>query len=362
VARPGAGAILVAAIAGTIGMVAAASRAGGAGGSGPTRADLDATRRRLARMESEYALVQTRKPYLVLDAGARVLTVRLMGMTVREVPMLGLEARGLLPARDAAEGAAPLRVAGIVTLKEKENDPRLTPLSAEQIEAGADDENAADALPPPIPAGFRLFFRQSLVVPVESRGQDGSLGGVWTRLRQRFARALGSDERAEQSGAKLALTIHLETVAAQELYRSLLPGERVLMLPPAGLVLPDVGQELPKSLRPGKAPAPSQAGPQAAPGVPFRIPAPVEELPPPDGGAGGESAPVPAQRLDAPPPAEGTPPDGAPPSEADSPSTGSNSSAVPQSTPAPPAEPEDPVDLEAELRRNATRRRPNSLQ
>ncbi len=335
-----AGAVVAAALAGAIGAVAAAGVPGSAVGRGPTRADLDAARRRLARLESEFALVQTRKPYLVLDAGARLLSMRLMGMTVREVPIRGLEARGLLRSGDAAEGAAPLRVAGIVTLKEKEGDPRLTPLSAEQIEAGADDENAADALPPPTPAGFRLFFKQSLVVPVESRGEEGSLGGAWTILRRRVARALGSDERREQKDATVVLSVRLEEATAQELYRSLLPGERILLLPPAGLVLPDVGQELPRSLRPGRAPAPPQAGPQAAPGVPFRIPAPVEaggpangepaaplpaeEMPPPEG-AGGEPAPVPAQRLDAPPPRPPT--DDAP-------------APVPQSTPAPPAEPQ----------------------
>jgi hypothetical protein len=168
------------------------------------------------------------------------------------------------------------------------------------------------------------------------------VGGVWGELRRRLSRLFGSDERPEQHEAKLVLSVHLAEEAAQELYRSLLPGERILVLPPAGLVLPDIGQELPRSLRPGRAPTPPQAGPQAAPGVPFRIPAPVEAGAPsngepaaplpaeeqaPPGTVVGEPGSVPAQRLDVPPPAA-------------APAGDANAQDIPQSTPAPTSGPQ----------------------
>ena len=64
------------------------------------------------------------------------------------------------------------------------------------------------------------------------------------------------------------------------MYRSLLPGERLIVVPPPGLLLPDAGQETPRSVRQGrpvKPPAPPQGLPPA--GVPFRIPPPVAETP-----------------------------------------------------------------------------------
>src|SRR5213594_3031983 len=117
------------------------------GPASPTRADLDVLRRRVALLESEHVLGMSRKPYVVLDLGARTLRYGLLGMTLRELRLDSAEAWGLKVV--SGDGTpAPSSVAAILTLQEKERDPRLSPLTPAQIEAGATDEDAADVLPP----------------------------------------------------------------------------------------------------------------------------------------------------------------------------------------------------------------------
>ncbi len=305
----------------------------GAGSAGvPTRADLDALRRRVALLETELALSQSRKPYLVLDAPARRLRYRLLGMTMREIPLRSVEVSGL---RRAGAGSAPgpLTLAGIVTLKEKDGDPRLTPLTPAEIEAGAADENVADALPPEAPAAYSLRFKQKVAVRVEGLPEKRT---VWTRAASWWRRLQpGGDRGGGRVGIKVAL--RLEEAKAREVYRSLVPGERLVLVPPEGFILPEAGQEAPggvRSGRPVKPPAPRP--PPPAEGVPFQIPPPVEPAPENDGGPGDRTAP-----------GNGGPPGGsaAPGTEGDEDASAGAASAAtpspdPASTPVPvPADP-----------------------
>jgi len=61
--------------------------------------DMDAVRRSVSQLESEYALGSTRKPYFVLDLAARTLRCRLMGMTLREIPVAAVGTSGLEPVK-----------------------------------------------------------------------------------------------------------------------------------------------------------------------------------------------------------------------------------------------------------------------
>jgi hypothetical protein len=96
-------------------------------GEAMTRSDLDAARRAVNRLEAEYALASTRQPYLVLDLEARVLRYRLMGMTVRAVPLDEVRARGL-EASPAGGDSGPSRTAGIFTPQEN-GRPAAGPLT-----------------------------------------------------------------------------------------------------------------------------------------------------------------------------------------------------------------------------------------
>ena len=303
------------------------SSAAGTGGSRPapqlTRADLAALRRRIALLESELALARSRKPYLVVDAESRRLRQVLFGVTLREIAARDIDIDGL---RRAGEGGVPgpLSLAGIVTLKEKDKDPRLSPLTPEQIEQGAADENVADALPPEAPADYALTFQQPVVVRIEGPEKKTGMPGVLSWWPRSWSRGV-----AGRGEIALSLTVHLDETTAREVYRSLLPGERLVVVPPPGLLLPDAGQETPRSVRQGRPAKPPAPSPGLSPaGVPFRIPPPIAETPA-DGAspvtgeddtagtagpaADGASAP-PAQATPAPTPPPDDPPAQTPPS------------------------------------------------
>lgn len=301
--------------------------AGAGSAAAPTRADLDALRRRVALLETELALTKSRKPYVVLDAPARRLRYRLLGLTMREVPLQSVEMSGLR--RVGAGGApGPLTLAGIVTLKEKDGDPRLTPLTPAEIEAGAADENVADALPPEVPGAYALRFKQAVVLRIEGLPEKKT---VWTRAASWWRRLR---PRADRSGGRIRmrLSLHLEEARAREVYRSLVPGERLVLVPPEGFLLPDAGQEAPggiRSGRPVRPPAP-RPGPPAQ-GVPFQIPPPVEPAlenggAPADGTAPGSGG---APGGSAAPGAEGSEDPPAGPSPAAAPAPGPASNPVP---------------------------------
>ena len=267
-----------------------------------TRADLDAARRRAAVLESELALAATRKPYLVLDLGGRALRYRLMGMTMREVPIHDLAVEGL----ETSEGApgAPL-LAGIFTLQEKENDPRLKPLSPEQVEDGADDENAANALPPEPPREYRLSFKQPIAVEVLGRETRGGVDGMWGRFvgaLRRWHGPGGGDE------ARLKIALHLDPDVAAEIYRSLIPELHLLVLPPGGMTLPAAGQEAPPKPRPAKKTPPPVEKPAEPKEVPFQIPPPEDEQNRKAAEESGETAEPPPPETPQPAPAPEPPP------------------------------------------------------
>src|SRR5262245_60072759 len=244
--------------------------AGGAADSArSTRSDLETERRRVTALESEVALASTRKPYLVLDLEDRVLRYRLMGMTTREVTLPGLTVQGLAP---AAAGAAPPTLAGIFTLRERDGDPRLKPLSPEQVEAGADDENAANVLPPEPPREYGLKFKQPIAVRVVGRVSSPGVHGVFAGLGERWRRLWRSDDDGD---ARLVVSLSLDQGTAAEVYRSLLPDQHWLVLAPSGYVLPAAGQEAPprpKPPKPGPVAPPKPVKPAEPPGVPFQIP------------------------------------------------------------------------------------------
>jgi hypothetical protein len=306
----------------------------GTGGAAvSTRGDLEALRRKVALLESELALAKTRKPYLVVDAESRRLRYRLLGMTMREIPLRGIEIGGL---KRSGAGGAPglLALAGTVVIREKDGDPRLTPLTPEDVEAGAADENVADALPPEAPAAYTIQFRQPVTLRVEglpeSQGAVAHAVSWWRRL---WPGGSGGASRID-----LRLTLRLEEGPAREVYRSLIPGERIVLIPPAGYVLPDIGQEAPGKIKPGKTvktPAPLPGTP--AEGVPFQIPPPVdaatqEEAPPANAGEPDDEN-APAVEAEPDPDWQEVPPAEARPTP--SPGTGGEAPGPPQNPPPP---------------------------
>ena len=177
-------------------------------------------------------------------------------------------------------------LAGIVSLKEKEGDPRLTPLSPEQVEEGADDENAANVLPPEVPKEYRLTFNQKLAVRVAGEAEARGVSRVGAWFRRAAARFGGHGGAGE---AVLKIRLALDPAIATEVYRSLLPDQRWLLVAPRGYRLPALGQEPPPKPKAGRprpdATARAPKPPDADRGVPFAIPPPSE--PPGANGSGG---------------------------------------------------------------------------
>ncbi|HEU4403659.1 MAG TPA: hypothetical protein VFT43_16310 [Candidatus Polarisedimenticolia bacterium] len=307
------------------GAASARSNAKPAAGAGarshaPTRADLEALRRHVSLLEAELSLASTRWPFVVLDLETRTLSYRLMGMTVREVPIDKVEARGLRAVVVGKE-PDPAAVAGIFSVAEKEKDPRLSPLTPEQIEAGAADENAADALPPETPAIYSLQFKQAVVIQVNGTKTGTGVGALLGPFGRWWRSLWTPGPRSGEKEAALRVTLVIEDETARQLYRALIPGERFVLVPPAGLLLPASGQEPPRSIRPPRAaPVPAPTAPPApAPGVPFQIPPPVEGAGQPAAGEPVEPRPVPGSPDGVtPPPAPGAP-DQTPPQDRETP-------------------------------------------
>lgn len=304
---PGARALLTAAIlAGAVLTAGGPPQYAGEADDRHTRADLAAVRRRAARLESEYALASTRRPYIVLDLASGTLRYRLLGMTMREIPIGPVDVVGLVADRGVAGSGKHL--AGIFTMAEKEGDPRLDPLTPEQVEAGADDENVANVFPPEPPKRYRVTFRQPIAVVVSGEESRAGVKGAWGWIRDRAGRLFG---RRDTPGAALRIAIRLDPAAASEVWRSIVPDQRWLVLPPEGLALPQAGQEaLPKAKGPRRAaPAPTASKPQKPEpeeGVPFRIPPPIG---PPEANGGSETREPQAPDPSADPPAPDTPTD-----------------------------------------------------
>ena len=311
----------------------AAAGTGRRDGSAATLSDLRAMRRAIDRLECETALGATRKPYVVLDLeGSRIL-FRLMGMTVREVPIQSIEAGRLLAASLSGRSQEPASsVAGIFTLQEKEGDPRLAPLTPEQIEAGLDDENAADALPPEPPASYDLFFKEPVKLRIAGSPRSGAVGGVLASMTSLWRDLVGRGGEGRGREVAFRVTIRIEETAAREIYRALVPGERWLVLPPAGLILPEARQEPPRSIRAAApAPRPSPAPKPSEPGVPFRIPPPVEIDA--SGAPGPEPSPAPAAGPELAAPAPDSSPGARPDDGAAAPPPADSAAPAPNPTP-----------------------------
>jgi hypothetical protein len=249
----------------------------------------------------------------VLDLASEVLRYPLMGMTLREIPIGPVDVTGLVADGGAATG--PAHLAGIFTMAEKEGDPRLDPLTPEEVEAGADDENVAAVFPPEPPGRYRLSFKQPVAIQVAGVETGGGVKGAWARFRAAVGRIL---PRGDKTGADVRMAIHLDAGTAAEVWRSIVPDQRWLVLPPDGLALPQVGQEAPPKARGPRpqATAAKKPKPDTEEGVPFRIPPPVGP-PDPNGGPPGEPPPDPATDPTTAPPApdagEDEPPPDAPP-------------------------------------------------
>ena len=170
------------------------------------------------RLEAEYPLAESKKPYLILDLLSRQLIYRLSGMTLKMVPFEIDVIRGVpngeRPAQDRlallvlSERGAPREV-----IKPPPPGVEIDPLKDPRL------------FPPDPPTDFILGFDQPVKVRVvgeKDRGWKEHYQGIRKRLRELTRRKSGPPE--------MRIQIRLPAAQAQELYRSLYQGEKVLFL------------------------------------------------------------------------------------------------------------------------------------
>ena len=170
------------------------------------------------RLEAEVPLAESKKPYLIVDLLSRRLIYRLSGMTlkmvafeidvIRGVPDEERLAQDRMALLVLAERGAPREV-----IKPPPPGVEIDPLKDPRL------------FPPDPPTDFILGFEQPVKVRVvgeKDRGWKEHYQGIRKQLRELI--------RSKSSRGEMRMQIRLPAEQAQELYRSLYQGEKVLFL------------------------------------------------------------------------------------------------------------------------------------
>lgn len=183
-------------------------------------------------LEAELPLASTRKPYLILDLVSSRLIYRISGMTPKEIPFRIDSIRGpggwLLPDPDSLailvlEGrGAPREV-----IRPPDPDKPVDPLKDPKI------------FPPDPPSDYILSFDRPVKVRIvgeKDTGWKDRLGSLKKAVRQWLGMGKG------RGGLRIQLRLPAER--AQEIYRGLYHGEKLLLL---GLKEPSPQAPLPRA-------------------------------------------------------------------------------------------------------------------
>jgi hypothetical protein len=211
-------------------------------------------------LERSIELAQHGDFCLVLDPAQLDLSLTLGGVALRHYPISSLQV-GRARIAFLKRSVAPNWLGTI------RPNGRLEPPKAEQrFEMQAPPLGSANVKAPPIPprpeqaaavpTDYFIVFDGGPALEIQSHGQIGwartwaALKGAWNRWwRDKMAAVVGSPEAA------LRVRVVLDRSDAEALYRSLPPATKLLVLPTAVSVSPQVGPEEKKAL-PGGAPKP----------------------------------------------------------------------------------------------------------
>ncbi|PYQ13040.1 MAG: hypothetical protein DMH00_05335 [Acidobacteria bacterium] len=172
------------------------------------------------RLETEYPLAVTKKPYLILDLLHSRLDYRISGLTTKSIPFQidslrergregGLEGAKWMILSLADRGAPPEKI-----IPPDPNKP-LDPLKDPKL------------FPPDPPTDFTLVFDRSVKVRFfgeKDAGWKGTVQGVGRTVREWLPWGPGA------GGQEIRVQLRLPAARAQEIYRALYRGETVLVL------------------------------------------------------------------------------------------------------------------------------------
>lgn len=224
------GVLLVAAVAGlAAGYAGAAYLRAGDGGAEFLRSRQPTLAETTHRLEVEVPLAESRKPYLVLDLAASRLDYRISGVTTKSIPF---RVDSIRPPRGRAEiGSGRLR---LLTLHDRGAPPEV--IRPPDPSAPVDPLRDPKIFPPDPPTDYTLSFDQPVKIRIQGEGSGGvadALRGAGKTIRDRFAAGSGRSQELSM------LRLHVSTERAQEIYRALFQGEKVLVL--------GLGQKAPKA-------------------------------------------------------------------------------------------------------------------
>ena len=215
------GALLVAAVAGlAAGYSGAAYLRAGDGGGELLRSREPTLAETTRRLEVEYPLAESRKPYLVLDLSASRLDYRISGVTTKSIPLRVDSIR--TPRGRADIGSGRLK---LLTLHDRGAPPEV--IRPPDPSAPVDPLKDPKIFPPDPPTDYTLSFDQPVRIRIQGEGSGGvadALRGAGKTIRERLgAGGGGSHELA-------MLRVRVSAGRAQEIYRALFQGEKVLVL------------------------------------------------------------------------------------------------------------------------------------
>jgi hypothetical protein len=170
------------------------------------------------RLEAELPLAASRKPYLVVDLLSSNLVYRISGMSPKTIPFQIASVRDRLGRRELSpEGQSLLvleeRGAPREVIKPPNPDEPLDPLKDPKI------------FPPDPPTSYTLTFEGSATVEILGEKESG-----WKERVTSLGKGIRQWLRRGHEKGKLRVRIRLPAPRAQEIYRALYRGEKVLLL------------------------------------------------------------------------------------------------------------------------------------
>ncbi len=178
------------------------------------------------RLEAELPLAQSKKPYLILDLPASRLVYRISGYTPKTISVRIDSIRG-------PGGYRPLAPGELVLLALEERGAPREVIKPPDPNQPVDPLKDPKIFPPDPPTDYVLSFDRPVKIRIMGEKQEGwreRLGSLGKSLRRWMGRGSGKGE--------IRIQLRLPAEKAQEIYRALYRGEKILLL---GVESPEPG-------------------------------------------------------------------------------------------------------------------------
>ena len=170
------------------------------------------------RLETELPLAASRMPYLTLDLLSSRIVYRISGMSPKAVPFQIDSIRG-------ESGFKSLSPEGLLLLVLEERGAPREVITPPDPNKPVDPLKDPKVFPPDPPTVFTLSFDQPVKIQFLGEKDEG-MKGFFSTLRSR----LGQWLKAGRKRGEIEIRLRLPAEKAQEIYRGLYRGEKILVL------------------------------------------------------------------------------------------------------------------------------------